>query len=223
MSTGAIRPSCRIFHSAATVSCAGRSLMTASVRRSNSCPMQAARLEDAHELGLELPDLARHEVDDVVGDRAPPDAVELPCPGALLEAEQALRVERAQELPHEERVALGPIEHHAGQRLDVVAGRGERVREQRDHVGEGERPQLELAERRACLLDLAERDAERVGRVDLVVAEGAQEEQVAALRIGGQDLEQLERGRIGPLQIVQEEDEGCSAVAKTRMNALKIA
>ncbi len=45
---------------------------------------------------------------------------------------------------------------------------------------------------------------------DLVVAVGADQQEVRGPGVGGELLEQVEAGRVGPLEIVEEEHQGCS-------------
>jgi hypothetical protein len=49
---------------------------------------------------------------------------------------------------------------------------------------------------------------------DFVVSVGADEQEVAELRIDDEILEQFERGRIQPLQVIQEEREGMFGAGK---------
>lgn len=56
--------------------------------------------------------------------------------------------------------------------------------------------------------------------VDLVVAIGADEEHVAALRIGRQAHDEIDRGEVGPLEIVEEEHERVAALRERRDQAL---
>ena len=57
-----------------------------------------------------------------------------------------------------------------------------------------------------------------MGGIDFVVAVGADQHQVLHIRPGQQILEQIERRRIEPLQIVEESASGCSGRANTPMN-----
>ncbi|XXR80435.1 hypothetical protein WMF33_06000 [Sorangium sp. So ce394] len=60
-----------------------------------------------------------------------------------------------------------------------------------------------------------------MSRVDLVVAVGADHEQVAALRIRQEQREEPERGEIRPLQIVEEEDQRVLRRGEDAQEALK--
>ncbi len=62
--------------------------------------------------------LARHELDYVVGEALGPNGVDVPLPRriARVEAEQALVDQRADELDGEEWIAVGLLVHELGQR-----------------------------------------------------------------------------------------------------------
>ena len=72
-------------------------------------------------------------------------------------------------------------------------------------VRERERLQHNLIDQRVALADLVQRAHQRVRRTDLVVAVGAEQEQVARLRVGHQIGDQREAGRVEPLQVVQKQ------------------
>ena len=85
----------------------------------------------------------------------------------------------------------------------LVEGLGDEPR----HVVLPNRAQTHLVDGSSILAHGVERPRERVSRVDLRIAVGAQEQQVAIVRIARPQFDEPERGRVGPLQIVQEEHE----------------
>ena len=69
----------------------------------------------------------------------------------------------------------------------------------------GERRQADLLHLRSGLADRLELARQRMSGVDLVVPVGADQHQVLHIRLGQQVLEQVERRRVEPLQIVEEQ------------------
>src|ERR1700738_1879438 len=74
-------------------------------------------------------------------------------------------------------------------------------------IGESERRQYDLLDRRSGLADRIQRPPKRVRGHDLVVRIGADEQQVPHFRVRDEMLEQVERCRIEPLQIIEEQRE----------------
>src|SRR5512132_2873413 len=81
-------------------------------------------------------------------------------------------------------------------------------------VRQRERLQNNLFNQRIALADLAQRAHQRVQQTDLVVAVGAEQEQVARIRVGDQKGDQLEAGRVDPLQVVQKQHQRMLLVRK---------
>ena len=74
-------------------------------------------------------------------------------------------------------------------------------------IVEPERRQHDLLHPRSGLADRLQRPQQRVRGTDLVVPVGADQQQVPHLRVRDQMLEEVERRRIQPLQIVEEQRE----------------
>jgi hypothetical protein len=93
-------------------------------------PVSDARGQGDGVLGRpgQRPQLPRHQVDDVVRDLGALDAGEVDAPGAggMVELEEAVGVQRFQELGGEERVPSGLAEHKLGEGIGVavVASQG---------------------------------------------------------------------------------------------------
>jgi len=69
----------------------------------------------------------------------------------------------------------------------------------------GQRRQYDILYCRARSTDRNERARERVRSVDLVISIGADQQQVPDIRLRQEIFEQIERGGIEPLQVVEEE------------------
>ena len=84
----------------------------------------------------EPPDALGDQVGDVVGDLLLLDALDLPGPArrARIEGEQPLFLEHAQELTHEERIALRLRRHQVGERRRRVGRDAQGVGDQRPHA-----------------------------------------------------------------------------------------
>jgi hypothetical protein len=115
--------------------------------------------------------------------------------------------EVAQDLAHEERVAVGLSRDLARERqprrVQLVTGR---VLHQRDDRGlaqtaQGQPPDALLA------AQVGEDIHERVIARDVAVAVGRHDEQRDAVRLGDHVAQQRERRPVGPLQVVEEQDE----------------
>ena len=152
----------------------------------------------------ELPD---HEVHDVVGVPLGVNAIEIPGPArcVMIEGEQSLFGERRKELNGEERIAAGLLVHQLRERRGALRLAAKRVRNQLPEMFTGERRKRDLRDLSAGGLDGVELAHQRMGGVDFVVAIGADQHQVLQIRPGQQILEQIERRRVEPLQIVEEE------------------
>ena len=81
----------------------------------------------------------------------------------------------------------------------------ERIRNQRAHVFVGDGRKDNLLYGRSRVADRLELAYQRMGGRDFVVPVGADQQQVPHIRLGQQVFEQVERRRIEPLQIVEEQ------------------
>ena len=126
----------------------------------------------------------------------------------VIEGEQPLLGERGNELNREERIAAGLLVHQLRQRRGALRLAVKRVRDELAHIVQRERRKHDLlhASLRRCGSPRASRISGCDG-TDLVVAVGADQQQVPHIRLGDQMLEQVERRRVEPLQIVEEQRE----------------
>ena len=95
--------------------------------------------------------------------------------------------------------------HQLRQRRRALAVAVERIRNQLAHVLVGERRKDDLLHERSGVSDRIERAHQRMGGRDFVVPVGADQQHVPHIRLRQQVFEQIERGRIEPLQIVEEQ------------------
>ena len=155
----------------------------------------------------EASELADHEVDDVVGVTLGADALEIPGPagGAMVECEQVLLGKRVEKLNDEERVAARLLAHKLRQRRAAPRLAAKRIGNQLFEVLRGKRREGDLLHLSAFVLDRCELARQRMCGIDLVVAVGADQQQMVYVLLAEQIHEQIERGRVEPLQIVEEE------------------
>lgn len=164
--------------------------------------------QDRLGVGGQLAQASDHQVDHVLGDPHRVDLVEIehPAPLVQVELEEAFLVDGVQEHLGEERVSLGLVVDPLGEQAGAARIAQQRVGHQLVDVLECQRFERDRLDR-PLLADVVQGLGEQVLGVDLVVAVGADEQQVTDVRIGDDQLEQAERGRIGPLQVVEEDDQ----------------
>src|SRR5215469_7720093 len=75
------------------------------------------------------------------------------------------------------------------------------------HNVEGQRRENDLSHNRPGLSDRVQHQHERMGEAYLVVPVRADQEEVPDFRVGDEMLNQSERGRVQPLQVIEEEGE----------------
>ncbi len=157
--------------------------------------------------GREPLQLPGHEFHHVVGVVPGADAIDVPLPGQRdrVERQQTLFGQRREELDREERIAAGLLLHELrqGPRLLRLAMQG--IGDEPAHIVEPERRQHDLLDTRAGRADRLQRPQQRVRGTDLVVAVGPDQQQVPHLRVRDHVLEEVERRRIQPLQVVEEQ------------------
>ena len=100
----------------------------------------------------------------------------------------------------------------AGLLVDQLRQRGgtlrfamKRIRNQLSQIFTGQRRKDDLLHCRSGSADRVELAHQRMGGIDFVVSVGADQHQVVHVRLGQQILEQVERCRVEPLQIVEEQ------------------
>ena len=86
-------------------------------------------------------------------------------------------------------------------------------------IVEPKRRQHDLAHPRVRFLDRLQRSQKRVSGTDLVVPIGADQQQVPHLRVRDQVLDEVERGGIQPLQIIEEQRERMLPPWRTRQGS----
>src|SRR5262249_19234514 len=109
------------------------------------------------------------------------------------------------ELNGEERIASRLLVHQLRERRDGFRRAPNSVRNQLPDMCSGERPKHDLVYHSASGLDRIELAHERMCRGDFIIAEGADEEKIAEMGSGQQVFQQVERRRVEPLQIIEEE------------------
>ena len=122
-------------------------------------------------------------------------------------AEQPLFGQGREELDRKERIAAGLLLHQLRQGPRVLRLAMQRVGDEPADIVEPERRQHDLLHPRSGLADRLQRPQQRVRGTDLVVSIGPDQQQVPHLRVRDQVLEEVERRRIQPLQIVKEQRE----------------
>src|SRR5262249_55928436 len=127
--------------------------------------------------------------------------------GFMIEREQPLVGQRKEELDYEERVAASLLVHQLRERRGLRQLAVKRVRNELTHVLTGEGRESDLLHGRSRVPDRLQLVRQRMGGADLVVAVGADQQEVLLIRPGQQVLEQVERRRVEPLQVVEEQRE----------------
>ena len=122
-------------------------------------------------------------------------------------ADEPLFGQRGEELDREKRIAAGLLVHQPRQRLGPFLFAMKGVGDQPEHIVFGQRTKHDGLNARPALADGVERQHERVSGADLVVAIGAEQQEVFDVGVGEQILEKVKRRRIQPLQIVQKQGE----------------
>ncbi len=152
-------------------------------------------------------DLAAHQVGHVVGRAGRGDALDLAAPARVLgvEGDQAVAVQRHQELRREKRIARGLGQQQLGQRRGVVGLHMQRVGGELRQCRQRERRQVEALDRQPRVLQRGHGGEQGVAGLDLVVAISTHQQQVAQRRARQHRFEQLQRRAVGPLQVVEKE------------------
>src|ERR1700722_1758416 len=123
----------------------------------------------------------------------------------MVEDEHSLFGERRDELNGEERISARLLAHQLRERRRALRLAAKRVRDQLPEGLLGERRQRNLRHPGAGVLHRIELLPQRMGGIDFVIAIGADQHEVLQVRPGQEILEQVERRRVEPLKIVEEE------------------
>ena len=119
--------------------------------------------------------------------------------------EKTVFVQRRKELDREERIAAGLLVHQLRQGPSALRLAMQRVGDEPANIVEPKRGQNDLLDSCSRLADPVERPDERVRGTDFVVPVRPDQQQMPYLRMRDQVLEEIDRRRIQPLQIVEEQ------------------
>src|SRR5215471_18377547 len=123
----------------------------------------------------------------------------------MIKGEHFFIGERGNELNGEERIATRLLVNQSRERRAAFRLAAKGVCNQLPEMLSAERPKRDLLYPSASGLDRVELAHERMGRRHFVVAVGADEEKIAKLGPAQQVLQQVERRRVEPLQVIKEE------------------
>src|SRR5262249_31649343 len=126
----------------------------------------------------------------------------------MIKGEHSFVGERRNELNGEERVAARLLVYQLRERRAAFRLASKGIRDQLPEMLSGERLKRDLLYVCASRLDRIELAHERMRRGDFVVAEGADEEKVAQIGPAQQVFHEVERRRVEPLQVIEEERQG---------------
>ena len=163
-----------------------------------------------------------HEIGDVFGDAPGGDALLVPAPGVrrVVEGEQSPVGEGCQELTDEERIAARLGRDEPCEAADPLGRRVERVRQELGDIRGCQRLEPQVFGRRRGT-DGRKGPGEGMRGVDLVVAVGADQEEVTNLRRCGEPFDQLDRTGVEPLDVVEEQDQRLFGPGEDREEALE--
>ena len=125
----------------------------------------------------------------------------------MIERQQSLFRQRREELNGEEGIAGRLLVHQVRQLGGVLGRAAQRIGDQPSQIDTGERREGDLLRERTRLANRVEHTPQRMGGIDLIVPIGADDQQVPHILAGQQILEQIERRRVEPLQVVEEQNE----------------
>jgi hypothetical protein len=135
------------------------------------------------------------------------DIVELPGPRAArrIEHQELFALERGQELADEERIAARLLDDELGEPMPFLIRDSQGVTDEGPDVVEVEVTEVDAVDARAPVVpfgELGQGAGEVMARIHLAVAKGADDEQIMRVGIGQERTQEVEAGRIGPLQIL---------------------
>lgn len=133
-----------------------------------------------------------------------------PLPGVagLVEADAAELVEKAEERPDEERIALGPVVDDGCQSGHILRGRQQRSGHELLHIVGGDVADLKHIDRDRLAAQAVYGGGQRVAGVHFVVAIGNDCQQIAQGAPHLQLPEQFAGSGVSPLPVVYEQDQG---------------
>src|SRR5262249_35440746 len=135
------------------------------------------------------------------------NALEIPGPARsiMIIGEHSFFGERRNELNGEEWIAARLLVHQSRERRAAFRFTAKGVRDQLPEMLSAERPKRDLVDPSASALDRVELAHERMCCSDLVVTKRADEEKIAKFGPAQQVFQEVERRRVEPLQIIEEE------------------
>ncbi|KFB69820.1 MAG: hypothetical protein CAPSK01_000533 [Candidatus Accumulibacter vicinus] len=153
--------------------------------------------------------LLDQQIDDVVGDFEGVDARRVQSPGAARSVEVPVVAffEQTEKLVHEERVAGRLRVHDGGQGASVGRRLAQRVADQRFDLVPLQVAHAQTAHELRRSIEFGDRHRERAGRADFIAAVSADEQRMAQRRVAQQALQQVERSRVDPVQVVEKNDQ----------------
>ena len=155
----------------------------------------------------QLADAVDDQIGDVVGDLLGPDPVQVPGPSIGARVDQAFAMQRHQELSDKERVAAGLGPDQARQVVQCVGGASQRRAGHRRDVVLLQRTDGNHLAAKALTFQVIEEIDRGMGGANLVVAIGGDKREVSDIAVAHDQPDQVARCRIGPLQIIQENDQ----------------
>ncbi len=152
-------------------------------------------------------ELAHHQVHHIVGIALGMNAGYIPLPGPVagVEAQQFLLGQSGQELASEEGVAAGLVQYQLCQRLRLGRRAMQRLDNKLRDFVEGQGSEHDTLHGTARLADRLQAEQQRVGGIHFVVTISPEQQEMAHVRVCHQVFEQRQRGRIHPLQVVEEQ------------------
>ena len=123
----------------------------------------------------------------------------------MIETEQSIFSERRYELDGEKRIAASLLVHQLRERRGALRLAAKSVRDQLSEMLWFERRKRDLRHFSASGPDGVELPHQRMGGCDFIVAIGADQHEVPQIRPVQQILQQIERRRVEPLQVVEDE------------------
>src|SRR5262249_20968289 len=157
--------------------------------------------------GRQAGQLRDQEVHHIIGVTLGVNALEIPGPARsiMIKGEHSFIGERRNELNGEERIATRLLVHQSRERRAAFRLAAKGVRNQLPEMLSAERPKRDLLYLSASSLYRVELAHERMRCRDFVVAVGANEEKIAKFGPAQQVFQQIERRRVEPLQVIEEE------------------
>ncbi len=129
---------------------------------------------------------------------------------SLLGDQELLLPGRAQEGPHKQGIAGGALDDELRERTGSGRRLAEGLGDQRLDLGDAELAQGQLHDLAAAATNGLEAQPGRVAGLELLIAHGDDEQQVTLSLVVGEELEQSQGPRVGPLEVVEEDREWVS-------------